>query len=143
MNKDPKKQIPPVLRITIDEKLEDDLIRILVAQLNYGEITFSDDSSYWQEEEEFLVKPSDYQKKMYMTQANAKKWSWDRLHEGQVFLIGRFQSSVNRSGKNIFITDTKKRKFQRIDPLIKDHVKKKYFTALERRISDGKADQTG
>ena len=87
MNKDPKKQIPPVLRITIDEKLEDDLIRILVAQLNYGEITFSDDSSYWQEEEEFLVKPSDYQKKMYMTQANAKKWSWDRLHEGQELLF--------------------------------------------------------
>ena len=142
MTNDSEKQTSPVRRITIDEKLEDDLMRILIANLKDNVTTFSDDSTYWEEEEELLVRPDNYQKKIGMTRDNAKKWPWDNLYEGQVFLVGRFRVSRNRGAQTTLVVDVKRRNFQCIDRLIKERVKKKYLAALERSISDGETNQT-
>jgi len=142
MTNDSEKQTSPVRRITIDEKLEDDLMRILIANLKDNVTTFSDDSTYWEEEEELLVRPDNYQKKIGMTRDNAKKWPWDNLYEGQVFLVGRFRVIRNRGAQTTFVVDVKRRNFQCIDRLIKERVKKKYLVALERSISDGETNQT-
>jgi hypothetical protein len=127
-----------VQRITIDERLAEDLIRILVADLKAGHKAIEDDSECWGEEVEFLVRPEDYRKKMGIPQA-AKKWSWDSLTEGQVFLSGEFQESLTRKSltgevEAKFALDWKpKRGFQDIDELSKARVKEKYLAALERR----------
>jgi len=142
MTNDSEKQTSPVRRITIDEKLEDDLMRILIANLKDNVTTFSDDSTYWEEEEELLVRPDNYQKKIGMTRDNAKKWPRDNLYEGQVFLVGRFRVIRNRGAQTTFVVDVKRRNFQCIDRLIKERVKKKYLAALERSISDGETNQT-
>lgn len=142
MTNDSEEQTSLVHRITIDEKLEDDLIRILIANLKNNVTTFSDDSTYWEEEEELFVRSDNYQKKIGMTRDNAKKWPWDNLYEGQVFLIGRFRVTRNRGAETTFVVDVKRRNFQCIDRLIKEHVKKKYLAALERSISDGETNQT-
>ena len=54
MTDDSDKQISLVRRITIDEKLEGDLIHILIANLKESVTTFSDNSTYWEEEEELF-----------------------------------------------------------------------------------------
>ncbi|MBA7675934.1 hypothetical protein ES703_84173 [subsurface metagenome] len=140
MTNDSEKQASLVCRITIDEKLEDDLIRILIANLKDNVTTFSDDSTYWEEEEELFMRPDNYQEKIGMTRDNAKKWPWDNLYEGQVFLVGRFRVSRNRGAQTTFVVDVKRRNFQCIDRLIKERVKKKYLAALERSISDGETN---
>lgn len=144
MKNDPEKQTSPVRRITIDEKLADSLIRILIANLKDDVTTFSDDSKYWEEEKELLVRPDDYQKKMGMTQANVEKWPWKNFHEGQVFLVGRFRDSPNQPAEGEFVVDMKmeQENFQRIDRLVKEGVKKKYLAALEGGISDGEPNRT-
>ena len=145
MKNAPEKQNAPVRRITIDERLADDLIRILIANLKYNKTTFSDDSKYWEEEEELLVRPGDYQKKMGMTQANVEEWPWKNLHDGQVFLQGRFRDSPNQPAEGEFVVDMKmeQENFQRIDYLSKGRVKKVYMNALERSIPNGETNRTG
>lgn len=117
-----------VQRITIDEKLSDNLIRILVAGLKPNLKTFDDSPEYWGEEKEFLVNPKDYREQMGMPRA-ARKWSWRKLYEGEVFLSGGFREI---SGDGIkFEVDTKQRNFQCIDRVSKERVKRDYLTALE------------
>ncbi|MBA7702586.1 hypothetical protein ES703_111355 [subsurface metagenome] len=135
-------QTSVVRRITIDERLADDLIRILIADLKDGVTTFDDDSAYWGEEEEFLVQPDNYRDKIGMTRDNARKWLWNDLHEGQVFLLGRFRVNRNRRAQAMFVVDMKRRNFRRIDSLVKDWIKRKYLAALERSIPDGETNQT-
>ncbi|MBA7580224.1 MAG: hypothetical protein GH159_05335 [Dehalococcoidia bacterium] len=132
----PKKRDSLVRRITIDERLDDSLIRILVADLKANLKTFGDDPEYWEEEKEFLVRPKDYQGEDYqeamgMTQANVKKWPWESLYEGQVFLEGRFRGSRNRHAKGTFVVSVKRRNFQCIDRVSRERVKKNYLAALE------------
>lgn len=131
-----------VLRITIDERLADDLVRVLAAKLKGNVTAFNDDPEYWEEEEELLVQPDNYQKEMGMTQDNAKTWPWDKLQEGQVFLLGRFQINRSRKAPTMFRVDPRRRYFRRIDHLIKNLVKKKYLTALERSVLYGETNQT-
>lgn len=134
-----------VRRITIDERLADGLIRILIADLKAGLKTFGDDPEYWGKETELLVRPEDYQEKMGIPPEAAGKWSWDSLYEGQVFLSREFQKSSTRGVKAMFDADylgtigktavdkEQEKGFQDIDLLSKERVKKKYMAALERR----------
>ena len=138
----PEKQTSPVRRITIDEKLADGLFRILVANLKNSVETFGDDSKYWGEEKELLVRPEDYRKKLDMTQANAKKWPWEDLSEGQVFLQGRFREIPEKGAEATFVVDAEQRNFQRIDYFSKSRVKKVYMKALERSTTNGETDRT-
>ena len=117
-----------VRRITIDERLSDNLIRLLVANLRANLKTFGDDPEYWGEEEELLVSPKDYREQMGMPRA-ARKWSWRKLYEGQVFLSGGFREISDDGIK--FEVDAKQRNFLCIDRVSKERVKKDYMKALE------------
>jgi len=141
MVKGSEKQTAPVRRITIDEKLGDNLIRILIANLKDKTAIFSDDSIYWKEEKEDFVRREDYQSKMEIPDENVEEWPWARLHEGQVFLSGRFQMHDNLGAKTAFVVDLQRRNFQRIDQLFKDSFKRKYLAALERSTSDGETNR--
>ncbi len=121
-----------VYRITIDEKLEDDLIRVLVASLRGGVGTFDDEPSVWSEEDWTLVTPNDYAKVLGMTNANVKTWPWESLQEGQVFFRGMFKINQKRKTGRTFLVDTKRRSFRPVNYLIKERVKRKYLRVLER-----------
>jgi hypothetical protein len=120
-----------VRRITIDERLSDGLIRILVADLKANIETFGDDPKYWGEESELLVHPTDYREKMGMPQT-ARKWSWRKLYEGQVFLSGGFEKIEGEGAETMFKVDAEMN-FQCIDDVSKERVTKDYMKALERR----------
>lgn len=142
MKNAPEKQTSPVWRITIDERLTNDLIRILIANLKPDKSTFSDDSRHWEEEDEFIVGPDNYLETMGMTKEIGKQWPWKNLFDGQVFLRGRFRDSPNQPG--VFVVDTKMKQdnFQRIDYYSKNRVKKVYMNALERSIANDETDRT-
>ena len=130
-------QTSPVRRITIDEKLEDGLYRVLITSLRNDTTEFNDDLSYWGEEYEKLIQPDNYRKILDMTKRNVQTWPWDSIYEGQVFLQGRFRINRNRSSKMMFVVDRRRRNFRRVDPMLKEQIKKTYLAVLERRISDG------
>ncbi len=116
-----------VQRFTIDERLSDNLIRILVADLKPGREKFGDDPEHWGKEKELLVSPKDYRGQMGMPRA-ARKWPWRKLYEGQVFLSGGFREI---SGDGNFEVDAKQENFLCIDRVSKERVKKDYMKALE------------
>ena len=122
--------VQKVRRITIDERLSDGLIRILVADLEDNPKTFDDDPKYWGEEAELLVNPKDYRERMGMPRT-ARKWSWRKLYEGQVFLSGGFSAITKKDGEVKFETDAKQRNFMCIDRVSKERVKKDYMKAME------------
>ena len=132
----------PVLRITIDEKLEDNLIRALAARLKAGVKIFSDDPDYWQEEEELYLKPSNYEDLLGLTRYNARSWPWNRLREGQVFLVGTFTADTSQGVANLLRVDPRRKYFRDIQSKAKDNLKKKYLMALERSVFHDKANQT-
>lgn len=76
-----EKQTSPVRRITIDEKLADDLIRVLTAELKSSVTTFSDDPDYWGEEDEFLIHSNLYHKEMGLTRVDIEELFWKILLE--------------------------------------------------------------
>lgn len=142
MKRAPEKQTSPVYRITVDERLTNDLMRILIAGLKPDRITFNDDRGHWDEEEEFMVGPDDYQRTMGLTPASVKQWPWKNMLEGQVFLRGRFQDSRGRPGEFVVDTKMKQTNFQRIDYFSKNRVKNIYLSALERSNSNGETNRT-
>jgi len=137
MVNDRDSQTSLVRRITIDEKLEDGLFRVLITSLRNDTTEFNDDLSYWGEEYEDLIQPDNYRKILDMTKRNVQTWPWDSIYEGQVFLQGRFRINRNRSSKMMFVVDRRRRNFRRVDPMLKEQIKKTYLAVLERRISDG------
>jgi hypothetical protein len=126
-----------VQRITIDERLSDNLIRILVSDLGAKRKEFGDDPKYWRGEKEVLVRPDEYQKEMDMTDANVKKWPWEDLYEGQVFLQGGFRGNPKKDEEKPFVVYEKRSNFQCINRVSKDRVKKKYAEALEGGSRNG------
>ena len=143
MNNYPDTRVPIVCRITVDEKLADGLIRILITELKNDVVAFNDDPVYWGEEEELLVMPDNYQERMGMTWESARKWHWESLCEGQVFLQGRFRMESGQLAQQMFVVDMEQWDFQRIDPLIRGRLKNEYLAALERSVPDGETNQTG
>lgn len=145
MTNTPEKHTSPVRRITIDEKLAGKLIRVLVAGLKPDVRAFSDDPTYWQEEEEVLVRPDDYLKIMGIPADDAERWPWEDFHEGQVFLQGRFEGDLQKAAEGgEFMVNVEKRQedFRSIYSLSKNRVKKVYMSALERSITDGEINRT-
>jgi hypothetical protein len=140
MQNNPHTRSPFVRRITIDEKLASGLMRILVAELKNGIEAFDDDSAYWNEEKELLVQADNYRSRMDMTLSNTRKWPWESLYEGQTFLQGNFKKKRGRRDQPGFLVDMRKKNFQCIDALIKEHIKEVYFSALEGSINNGQAD---
>ncbi len=120
-----------VRRITIDERLSDNLVRILVADLKPDKETFGDDPKDWREESELLVRPEDYQEEMGMPSEPEEEWLWNNLYEGQVFLSGGFREITEGGTEARFVVDVEQRNFQSIARVSKERVKNSYLAALE------------
>lgn len=137
MRSQKSKQTQGVYRITVDEKLGPDLIRLLIASLKKNKKTFSDNPKHWNEEEAILVSADTYKNTMRLTRNNAKKLSWGMLREGQVFLVGKFKTLHDPNIQTKFALNPKRKNFRRIDPQIKNDIKRKYLRALQGGIQDG------
>ncbi len=125
----------PIRRITIDEKLSDNLIRALASPLVPGVEEFGDDAKDWREEEDFLIRPDDYVDKLGIPLSEKQTWPWSDLREGRVFLSGRFEASGGQPQPERFRVSSGPAGFMRIDGTVKEQVKRLYFEALktERR----------
>ncbi len=132
----------PVVRITVDERLSDDLIRVLVAPLKRNGPEFRDDPDDWGEEKELILDPATYRSGMGLRGPAPKDWAWDQLQEGQVFLLGGVRIDRRKGRLAQFRQDRRHWRLQRIDPLIRDRVKMDYLTALERSADRAEKDYT-
>ena len=154
MNK--KSKIPTVHRITVDERLSEDLIRIEICKLikvdKSGE--FKDEPDYWEditeEGEEIIAQPCAPKKKsntnsytdlMSIPKSKVDKFPWKDLTEGQVFLAGEFEvrgkESGNKKVKRYFIHPGKK-EFEQIDENVKENTKTLYYKVLAKGEKHGK-----
>jgi len=121
-----------VLRLTVDEKLSDDLIRLLVCPLIAGKEEFYDETGEWETESEILVGPANFAGVMGIPDDLAKDYPWEMLKEGQVFLSGRFSMTTDEKKRpSKFTVGSGKRNFLRIDDFVRKRIKKLYFKALE------------
>ena len=121
-----------VQRITIDEKLSEDLIRVLISPLKKGIKKFRDQMEYWEKEKEELVKPDSFAKKMGIPFSEKKNFKWQNLREGQVFLSGAFDVVGIKKPPGMFEVNPKRKEFLSIDALAKNDIKKLYFKVLGR-----------
>ncbi len=78
MKKKPKKNVI-VRRITIDEKLSEDLIRVLISPLKKGTRKFRDQLEYWEDEKEELVRPDSFAEKMGIPFSKKKEFKWENF----------------------------------------------------------------
>jgi len=76
-----------VRRITIDEKLSEDLIRALVSSLADGTHEFSDGEADWGKEDDLHIRPEDYDLKFGIPSEEKENFPWSNLREGQVYLV--------------------------------------------------------
>jgi hypothetical protein len=124
---------PRVLRLTVDEKLSEDLIRLLVCPLAAGITEFYDRTGEWGAESEVLVGPATFAGVMGIPDDKASAYPWEKLKEGQVFLSGRFAVLGHEKEPDKFTAGSKTRNFLRIDDLVRKRIKRLYFDALEGR----------
>jgi hypothetical protein len=122
---------PLVKRITIDEKMDENLMRILVADLETGIEEFTDDPDDWQPEEDLVKSPREFREITGMTKRHIRKWPWGKLFEGQVFLQGYFKTKPGHRGKPVFIIDRARKNLLCINNQIKEDIKRNYFDALK------------
>ena len=148
-----------VCRITIDERLSDDLIRILVAELktSMNQSGFNDNVNSWQEEESDYISQENWggeikhqtvpckninscpkKKTLPDSSSCVKKYPFSSLYEGQVFLWGNVtKNSSNNSNNKYQFTKSSKRKLLDITSDVKEDIKTLYMTAL----TGGKSDE--
>ena len=122
-----------VRRITVDEKLSDDLFRFVFCSLKKGVEKFSNQGDKWQKEQEKLVHPKNYSRILNVSKSEAPAWA--TLHEGQVFLSGEFVVIGDQTKPDHFEVSPGSRKFLRIDEMdtIKKDVESLYSDVLRRR----------
>lgn len=119
-----------VRRITIDEKLSDNYIRLLVSNLKMGDNGFFDwDENIWSEEKEIYVNDKDFIDKMKIIPSKIKEYKWEALKEGQVFLSGEFKL-FNKNRKDKFIINKGRKNFRQIDKEIRRNIEPIYFNVL-------------
>ena len=147
---DKEEKIATVRRITVDERLSEDLIRLEICELiKLGESgEFKDEPDFWkdiaQEGEEILARPfnpeKESQKDLYtdlmsIPESQVKQFPWKDLKEGQVFLSGAFEVKEEQSGdkkvKRYFICPGKKA-FKQIDDDVKENTKTLYYEILAK-----------
>lgn len=121
-----------VRRITVDEKLSDDLFRFVFCSLNEGIKKFTDRDDEWQEEREKLVHPRNYSRILYVKKSEAP--AWETLKEGQVYLSGEFEVIGDKTKPEYFEVSSGQREFLRIDNLeiIDEGIKSLYSDVLRR-----------
>ena len=119
-----------VCRITVDEKLSDDLFRFVFCPLREGIKQFTDRDDEWQEEREKLVPPRGYSRILDVKKPEAP--AWETLQEGQVYLSGEFEVIGDQTKPEYFKVSPGRRHFLRIDNLgiIDEGVKALYSDVL-------------
>ena len=151
-----EERIATVRRITVDERLSEDLIRLEICELiKSGESgEFKDDPDFWkdiaQEGEEIVARPYNpereseknlYTDLMSIPESQVKQFPWKDLKEGQVFLSGEFEVREEQSGdkkvKRYFICPGKK-DFEQIDDDVKVNTKTLYYKVLAKGEKHGK-----
>ena len=128
-----KNRKAPVYRITVDERLSNDLVRLLIAPLVAGVDTFADRDKDWGPEEEVMVNSTTYARQMGVREA---KLPWHTLAEGQVFLVGHFKTVGARAAPEGFQVRPGPggRTWLRIDnlSLVKEPAKQLYSALIRR-----------
>jgi len=121
-----------VRRITVDEKLSDDLFRFVFCSLKEGIERFSDQSDKWQKEQEKLVNPKNYSRILCVKKSDAP--AWETLQEGQVFLSGEFEIIGDPKNPVDFKVSSGPRNFLRIDEadIVSESVMSIYSDVLRR-----------
>ncbi len=121
-----------VRRISVDEQLADDLIRLVICSLTKGIEVFTDRDEDWGMEREVLVKPKTYARRLGVRSSSAPPW--ETLEEGQVFVSGEFEVVGDRRAPRYFKVSHGRREFLRIDDLegFKEDVKWIYSELLKR-----------
>jgi hypothetical protein len=125
--KDERSARPDVRRVTIDEKLADDLIRAAICRLADGVEVFYDRQGDWGRERGAWFRPGDYARKMGLDPEQAP--AWGSLKEGQVFLVGEFATVDKESKTSCFKVDRTGSDMVRIDSLKEYRDGVKYFYA--------------
>lgn len=125
-----------VRRITVDERLTEDTIRILISELAEGVREFPLGEAQWKEEKEHHLKRRNYVEDMGIPPAEAEKWSWAGFREGQVFLSGTFRIVGKKKSPNKLVAGQGQNQFLLIEDLVRKDTEKLYFKALERRRSN-------
>lgn len=126
-----------VRRITVDERLADDLIRLLVCPLAEGVEVFLDREEDWADEHEVLIHPETYAQELGIPSAQEPEeedWPWEALKEGQVFLSGEFEIVGDPRTPKYFKVSPGQKQFVRVDNLeeFKEDVKRIYSDLLTR-----------
>jgi hypothetical protein len=153
MNKEDK--IATVRRITVDEQISEDLIRLEICELRKHDESgeFKDDPEYWKdivkEGDEILARPiypeKEYKKDIYtdlmaIPESQVKQFPWKDFKEGQVFLSGAFEVTEEVSGdkkiKRYYICPGKKA-FEQIDDDVKKNTKNLYYEILAEGEKNG------
>lgn len=127
-----------VKRISVDEKLEENLIRLLVCGLQDNVEFFFDNNGDWGDEEPFDVNDKVYLKIMGIENSNSQKIKWTDLEEGQVYLSGEFIEIFSGDTFEKFQVKPVGKRILRFDKCIKDEIKKLYFKALGGESGHGK-----
>lgn len=102
-----------VRRITVDEKLGDDLFRFVLCSLRKGIERFIDRVDEWQEEQEKLVHPRNYSRILFIRKSKGP--AWETLKEGQVYMSGEFEIVGDRTAPECFKVSPGRREFLRIE----------------------------
>jgi hypothetical protein len=140
------KIIPSVRRITVDEKLSDDLIRLEICTLKCwndatGEFVDLPDDWLCSDDAYPLACPSAgdgagrryYVEFMGIPESMTGKYPWNSLHEGQVFLSGEFRierSSEEGAESVRFFVSPGNSAFERIDDMVKRWTKTLYYEVI-------------
>jgi hypothetical protein len=119
-----------VRRITVDEWLADDLIRLVSCRLAEGVEEFFDRDGDWGPEREIWAEPKTYARKMGVPASIAPPW--ETLEEGQVFVSGEFEVVGDRAAPDYLRVSRGRKELLRIDELqdLKETVKRLYSNVL-------------
>jgi hypothetical protein len=119
-----------VRRITVDERLADDLFRLAVCSLADGVTVFFDRQGDWGAEREVWARPKNYAQKLGVPLADAP--SWESLEEGQLFLSGEFEIVGDRTAPEYMRVKPGEQELLRMDTMteFKEGVKQLYSVLL-------------
>ena len=138
-----------VWRITVDERLDEKIVRFLVAEMKKAvDIGVLIDEEIWGEEETFIITSDDLSWIRHKGEECYNCWSlikeawgihpklapeWSALAEGQVYLSGSFEMA-KVANSFVIKRNPRKRTFIRVDtrPEIKDDLKWLYNEVITR-----------
>lgn len=123
----------PIYRITVDEFLAEDLVRVLFAELNISRqaTLFDDATDVWKEEQALVLNPATWAKKLSLPPAHLAAYPLSSLFEGQVFLCGNVSlNRSKRSKKKFRINKAPARRLLPITTQVHADIKSLYKNAL-------------